>query len=121
MLMVAFSLALLTQWENQRFGRVRAFLNSGQKTSHVIQAFRSLNLHPAPRSTILLLLRENPFQNKWNPFFIASLVWNDHSLRIWQDGKQQLKPEQLAKIDYIVSVGEFQAKVIRAPHIIRSD
>jgi hypothetical protein len=121
MLIVAFSLALLTQWENQRFGRVRAFLNSGQKTSHVIQAFRSLNLHPAPGSTILLLLRENPFQNKWNPFFIASLVWNDHSLRIWLEGKQQLKPEQLAKVDYVVSLDEFEAKVIRAPHIIRSD
>ncbi len=53
--------------------------------------------------------------------FIASLIWNDHSLRIWQDGNQQLKPEQLAKIDYVVSVGEFQAKVIRAAHIIRSD
>ena len=118
-LALAFSLACFTQSEHTRFGS--PWLRAGELTSHVIQALRSLDLHPAPGSTILLLLKENPFHNKWNPFYIASLVWNDHSLRIWQDGKQQLKPEQLANIDYVVSVGEFQAKVIRAPEIPQSD
>ena len=38
--------------ENQRSGRIRALLNSGQETVHVVQAFRSLNLRPASGSMI---------------------------------------------------------------------
>jgi len=119
--MVAFSLAIFTQLENQRFGNPRALLNVGQKASHVIQALRSLDLHPVPRSAILLKTKENPFQNTWHPLFIASLVWNDHSLRIWLEGVNQLTPQQLASVDYAISLNEFQAKVIRAPEIPQSD
>jgi hypothetical protein len=120
-LMVAFSLAIFTQWENQRFGRPGALLNVGQKVSHVIQALRSLDLHPVPGSTILLKMKENPFPNKWHPLFIASLIWNDHSLRIWLEGVNRLTPQQLAKVDYIISFDEFQAKVIRAPEIRQTE
>jgi Glycine zipper len=115
MLVVASSLAIFTQWENQRFGRVRASLNVGQRTSHVIQAFRSLDLHPAPGSTILV--KGNPFIHTqgWDPFFIASLVWNDHSLRIWLEGLNKLTPQQLANVDYVISLSEFQAEIVRSP------
>jgi len=51
-LVVAFGLAVFTEWENQRSGRIRALLNSGQETVHVVQAFRSLNLRPASGSMI---------------------------------------------------------------------
>ena len=85
-LLVACGFAVLTQWENQRFDHVPALLNSGQKPLRVIQALRSLNLHPAPGSMILLRgwpYRSDPFwYNGWNTVFIASLVYNDHSLRI---------------------------------------
>jgi len=108
---VASALAMFTQWENQRL-KV-PLLSVGAKTSHVIQAFRSLDLHPPHGSSILLLLKENLFQNKWNVFFIASLVWNDHSLRIWVESASELTPQQQANVDYIISVSEFHADVIR--------
>ena len=52
-LVVAFSIAIFTRWKN-RPAYVRAFRNLGQKTSHVVQAFRALDLRPAPGSTILV-------------------------------------------------------------------
>jgi hypothetical protein len=116
---VAFALAAFTQQENQRL-RVPS-LNVGTKTSHVIHTFRSLDLRPSHGSSILLLLKENLFQNKWNVFFIASLVWKDHSLRIWVENVNELTPQQQANVDYIISVSEFDANVIRSPSLPKSD
>ncbi len=118
-LLVAFALAAFTQKENQRL-RV-PLTNVGAKTSHVIHTFRSMGLRPLHGSNILLLLKENPFQNKWNVFFIASLVWNDHSLRIWVENVNELTPQQQANVDYIISVSEFDADVIRSPELPKSD
>src|SRR5438876_1878601 len=118
-LLVAFALAAFTWRENQRL-RV-PWLNVGAKTSHVIHTFRSLALRPSHGSSILLLLKENLFQNKWNVFFIASLVWNDHSLRIWVENADELTPQQQANVDYIISVSEFEADVIRSPELPKSD
>jgi hypothetical protein len=112
-LLVAFALAAFTQRENQRL-RV-PWLNVGAKTSHVIQTFRSLGLRPMHGSRILLLLKENLFHNKWNAFFIASLVWNDQSLHIWVENADELTPQQQANVDYIISLGEFGADVTRSP------
>ena len=117
-LLVAFVLAAFTQRENQRL-RV-PYLVIGEKTSHVIHTFRSLDLRPPHGSKILLLLKENLFQNKWNVFFIASLVWNDHSLRIWVENVNELTPQQQANVDYIVSVSEFDADVVRSPEFRQS-
>jgi len=117
-LVVASALAMFTQWENQRL-KV-PLLSVGAKTSHVIQAFRSLDLHPPHGSRVLLLLNEKLFQNKWNVFFLASLIWNDRSLRIWVEDANQLAPQQQADVDYIILVGEFQAEVIRSPEIRQS-
>jgi hypothetical protein len=113
---LAVSLALFTDWENRRLATVSNLLGVGQKVSHVIAAFDSLNLQPAPHSTVLLKPDEQLFQNKWHPLFIASLVWNDHSLQIGIDKLHKLTPEQLAKVDYIISLTEFEAKVIRSPN-----
>jgi hypothetical protein len=117
--LVAFALAAFTQRENQRLQV--PWLNVGARTSHVIQAFRSLGLRPMHGSRILLLLKENLFQNKWNAFFIASLVWNDHSLRIWVEGADELTSQQQTNVDYIISLSEFSADVIRAPELPTSD
>lgn len=118
-LLVAFALAAFTQRENLRL-RV-PWLKVGAKTSHVIHTFRSLDLRPQHGSSVLLLLKENIFQNKWNVFFIASLVWNDHSLRIWVENVNELTPQQQANVDYIISVGELDADVIRSPELPKSD
>lgn len=114
--LVASVLAIFTQWENQRFGSVPASLLSiGQKASHVIQAFHSLDLHPAPGSMILLRPESRFYQNKHYPLFVASLVWNDHSLRIYVAGANQVTEQQIAKMDYIISLTEFQGKLLRTP------
>ena len=124
-LLVACGLAVFTQWENQRFDRVPALLNSGQKALRVIQALRSLNLHPAPGSMILLRgwpYRSDPFwSNGWNTVFIASLLYNDHSVRIYHEGTNQLTQQEIAKMDYIVSVDEFHAKLNHSPTAVRAD
>lgn len=114
-LLVASALAIFTQWENQRFGTVQALLNGGQKVSHVIEALKSLNLQPAPGSTVLLRAKENLFPNKWHTLFIASLVWNDRSLRIWLEGVYPLTPQQIANMNYVISLSEFEAKILRSP------
>ena len=113
---LAVSLALFTDWENRHLATVPNLLGVGQKVSHVIAAFDSLNLRPAAHSTVLLKPNEQLFRNKWHPLFIASLVWNDHSLQIGTDKLHKLTPEQLAKVDYIISLTEFEAKVIRSPN-----
>jgi hypothetical protein len=118
-LLVAFALAAFTQKENQRL-RV-PWLNVGGNTSHVIHTVRSLNLRPLHGSSILLLMKDNLFQNKWNVFFIASLVWNDHSLRIWVENVNELTAQQKADVDYIISVSEFEADVVRSPDLQKSE
>jgi hypothetical protein len=113
---LAVLLAIFTQWENQRLGIVRNLLGVGEKVRHVIAAFDSLNLQPSSSSTVLLKPNEQLFQNKWHSLLIASLVWNDHSLQIWIDKVSKITPEQFAKADYIISLTEFEATVIRSPN-----
>jgi hypothetical protein len=113
---LAVSFALFTYWENRRLATVPNLLGVGQKVSHVIAAFHSLNLQPAAHSTVLVKPNEQLFRNKWHPLFIASLVWNDHSLQIWIDKLSKISPEQVAGADYIISLTEFEAKVIRWPN-----
>jgi hypothetical protein len=60
-------------------------------------------------------MKEKIFQNKWNVFFIACLVWNDHSLRFWVERASEFGPQQQTYADYIISVDEFQAAVLRSP------
>ena len=112
---LAVLFAIFTHWENQRLAIVPNSLGVGQKVSHVIAAFNSLHLQPAPHSIVLLKPDEQLFQNKWHPLFIASLVWNDHSIRIGIDKLNKPTPEQLALVNYIISLTEFDATVIRSP------
>jgi len=118
---LAVSFALFTDWENRRLRTVPNLLGVGEKVGHVIAAFDSLNLRPAPHSTVLLKPDEQLFKNKWHPLFIASLVWNDHSLQIGIKGLTKLAPEQLEKVDYVISLTEFQATVIRSPGVHQSE
>jgi hypothetical protein len=118
---LALSFGIFTDCQNRRLGTARALLGIGQKVRHVIAAFDSLNLRPAPHSTVLLKPDEHLFQNKWHPLFIASLVWNDRSLQIWIDRLGGVTPEQPTKIDYIISLNEFRANVERSPKILGSE
>jgi len=117
---VAVAFAIFTHWENQRPDRIRVQLSSGRKSLHVIQAFRSLNLHPSPGSLILLKPETRFYQNGYYPLFVASLVWNDHSLKIYVYGQNQLTEQEIAKMNYIISFNEFQAKLIASPSQVTS-
>jgi hypothetical protein len=136
---IAFVLAAFTGWENQRLDVNRAFRNSGQRTLHVVEALRALNLHPSPGAMILLTPEKEFFQNGYYPkyfaslaqdnplrqlivklsprywYYVASLVWGDRSLRINVDDQHQFTNEQIAKMDYIVSFDEFAARIVRGP------
>src|SRR5438552_2955512 len=117
---VAVALAVFTQWQSQHFDQTRVLLSSGQKSLHVIQAFRSLNLHPALGSTILLEPKARFYQNPWYPKFVASLVWNDRSLHVYVAGQQQLTHEEIANMDYVISFNEFSAQLVRTAESDRS-
>jgi hypothetical protein len=120
-LFLACALAIFTQWENRHLGTVAPLLATGEKVSHVIKTVQSLNLQPAFGSNVLLRTNGNLFSNNWHSLFIASLVWNDHSLRIWLEGAHKLTQQQIADMDYIVSFSEFEAKVVRSPDNPKSD
>jgi hypothetical protein len=111
---MAVSLAVFTHWQSDRFDRIRAMVSSGQKSVHVIQALRSLNLHPRPGSTILLKPETRFYQNPYYPEFVASLVWNDHSLNIYVAGQHQLTQRQIGKISYVISFDEFEAQLVES-------
>src|SRR5262249_102765 len=112
-LLVASAIATYTQLENQSLGV--PYLNIGAETSTVIQTFRSLGLRPIQGSRILLLLKHKIFENKWNVFFIACLVCNDHSLRIWVQNADEFTPEQQVNVDYVILFSEFHADIIQSP------
>jgi hypothetical protein len=112
--LVVIGVAIVTQWENQRLGRVAGILESGQRTVHAIETFRSLNLQPVAGSNILLK-STFPFKNRWTALFIASLVWNDHSLQIWLEGTNKLTPQQVARLNYIISFTESGTRLLRSP------
>jgi len=108
------ALAVFTHWQNQRLDQTRVLLGSGQKSLHVIQALRSLNLQPTPGSAILLKPETRFYQNPWYPKFVASLVWNDRSLHVYVAGQQQLTQEEIANMDYVISFNEFSAQLVRS-------
>ena len=112
--LLVLRVAMITQWENQHLGRIQGIFERGETTLRAIKSFSSLAFHPAPGSTILLK-STIPFKNKWTPLFIASLVWNDHSLNIWVDGQNELSPEQLAKVNYIIAFTESETTLLRGP------
>ena len=112
---MAVGFALFTDWKNHRLDTTHAFVNAGEKSLRVIQAFRCLALHPEPGSRILLRPEKRFYQNAYYPLFVASLLWNDHSLRIYMEGQQQLTERDIAQINYVISFDEFHARVLHAP------
>jgi hypothetical protein len=110
--LLVFSVAMINQWENQHLGRIQGIFERGETTLRAIKSFSSLEFHPVPGSTILL---KSTIKDKWTPLFIASLVWNDHSLDIRVEGQNQLSPEQLAKVNYIIAFTESETTLLRSP------
>jgi hypothetical protein len=117
---MAVALAIFTHWQSDRFDRIRVLVSSGQKSVHVIQALRSLNLHPRRGSTILLKPETRFYQNPFYPKFVASLIWKDRSLRMYVSDQPQLTQQEIANMSYVVSFNELSAKLVRAAEPDRS-
>ena len=116
MLIVTFALATYTERQNHLW--TGYLLHIGEKEAHAIEAFHALNLRPKPGSRILLT--DNPFADAaggeaWFPFFVAELLWNDHSLTVYLQGLNSLTTQQIEKMDYILAVHEYKVDVIREP------
>lgn len=111
---MAIALAVFTHWQSHRFDQIRVLVSSGQTSLHVIAALRSLNLDPRPGSTILLKPETRFYQNEYYPAFVASMVWNDRSLRIYVAGQPHPTQQEIANMSYVVSFNEFSAKLVRA-------
>jgi len=116
MVCVLILLGVGTERQNRRYGL--GWLHGGEKTAHVIEAFRALNLRPKPGSKILL--QGNPFAGSsgtgpWAPLFIASLLWNDPSLTVYQEG-QNVLPSQIAEMNYVLAVQEYKVDLVRRVH-----
>jgi len=110
-LLVVILLGVCTERQNRRY--TFAWLRVGEKTAHVIEAFRALKLQPSSGSKILLT--DNPFGDRPDTAYISQLLWNDHSLTVYLEGKNALSAEQLANMDYILAVHEYKIDVIRGP------
>ena len=117
---VAVAFTVFMHCQNQRFDRTRGLLSSGQKSLHVIQAFRLLDMHTPPGSSILLKPETRFYQNGYYPVFVASLVWNDRSLRIYVAGQHQLTQRQIGEISYVISFNEFEAHLAASRNPITS-
>ena len=67
----------------------------------VIGQFHQLGLQPKPGSRIIFM--RDPFLDSFELMtFVAALAWNDHSLRIFQQGQDHLPEDQVAGMDYIL-------------------
>ena len=72
------------------------------------------------RSKILLKPETRFYQNLYYPKFVASLVWNDRSLRIYVAGQHQLTQQEIASMNYVISFNEFSAHLVRSVESDRS-
>ncbi len=80
-----------------------------QQKGYYLASFASL----APNDPLRELIVEHS-PRYWG--CVASLAWGDRSLRMHiEDQHHQLTEEQTAKMNYIISFDEFQAKLIRGP------
>ncbi len=66
----------------------------------VVRQFQALGLHPRPGSRIVFL--RDPFEGRYDMTFVSALVWDDRSLKIFQQSQMHLPEDQVAGMDYII-------------------
>jgi hypothetical protein len=79
---------------------VYGYLLEGKHTAEMIVQFQKLGLQPKPGSRIVFV--GDPFEGRYDMTFLAALVWNDRSLRIFQTSHGPLSDEDIAGMDYIL-------------------
>jgi hypothetical protein len=92
-----------------RFG----FQKNGEGTLEIIDKLRALQIHPRPGSRIVFL--NDPVPGFFDMQFIASLLWNDHSLHIQLQQFVHFKPEDLQNMDYVLDYKDGRFLVLKSP------
>jgi hypothetical protein len=97
-----------TAWRHQFFEV--AYLRDGEKTWNLIEQFRRLPVRPRHDSRIVFL--NDPFPG-FDTLFIASLWWNDHTLRIQLQNHAHLPERELSGMDYVFDFPEGRLTQLR--------
>lgn len=102
---VVFAYYTIPNWRSQR----QAFIDNHQLTWSVISQLRDLPNRPAPHSRVLFL--SNPFRD-WDAYFMATLVWNDHTLDVQLANKLDSRPDP-AQFDWVLAFDDDKLRVVR--------
>ena len=92
---------------------VYGYLTIGKETAAAIQRLQELHLQPKPGSKIIFL--HDPIPDTFDTTFISSLVWRDHSLKIWQQTESHLPEANVAGMDYIIDYADGSFVVLKQP------
>ena len=99
--------ATLKYWHNNAAWLIR----EQQAPWSALTQIRDLPRRPAPHSTVLFL--NNPFPD-WDIWFMAMLVWNDHTLDVKLADKINPPPDP-STFDWVLTFEGDRLRVIRSP------
>ncbi len=91
--------------------RAEWLLRDQQLTWTVLTQIRDLPARPKPGSRVLF--EQNPFRD-WDTYFIASLLWNDHTLDIKLLNHLD-KPEDPQHFEWVLTFEGDRLRVLKAP------
>jgi hypothetical protein len=108
---VAALAAIMWTWYSVPMWRFAApgYIQEDRLPSAIIAQFRSLPSRPAPRSRVLILSSPLP---DWGTYFIARLVWGDHSVDV-KLANMLGGPPDLASYDWILTFEGEDLRVVR--------
>jgi hypothetical protein len=92
---------------------VYGYLLTGADTMEWIQDIQQLGIQPKHGSSIIFL--NDPAPTTYDITFIASLVWRDRSLEIWQQDQSHLTPERISRMDYIIDYAGGRFALLKSP------
>jgi hypothetical protein len=108
-LALGFAYQTVVYWRE----RAPAFVEYQRETWSVIDQLRDLEPHPAPNSRVIFM--DNPFP-QYDVVFIASLVWNDPTIRIELANWMPARPAglELDRFDWILTFKDHKLQVLRS-------
>ena len=92
---------------------VYAYLLTGKENADTIQRLKALHLRPKPGSRVVFL--RDPTPDTYDMTFISSLLWNDRSLKIWQQSQAHFPDGTVAGMDYIIDYTGDRFVVVKQP------
>lgn len=90
--------------------RAEWLLRDQRLTWSVLTQIRDLPSKPKPGSRVLI--EQNPFQD-WDTYFLANLVWNDHTLDIRLANKMN-EPADPSRFDWVLTFDEDHLRVVKS-------